>query len=142
MLFLNQYSDLILLSGMLLILLSLWILWFRQSGALRDLREQGVVQREATRRLEELVQAQGLQQQSAMTQEGEKRREEIHNYQQRQLLQISKLYQALERRFGEMQKATTEENGALRLSLSERLDSFHQGLERALAITGWPSRRG
>ncbi|MES9902525.1 MAG: DNA recombination protein RmuC [Sedimenticola sp.] len=133
MLFLNQYSDLILLSGMLLILLSLWILWFRQSGALRDLREQGVVQREATRRLEELVQAQGLQQQSAMTQEGEKRREEIHNYQQRQLLQISKLYQALERRFGEMQKATTEENGALRLSLSERLDSFHQGLERALA---------
>ncbi len=67
--------------------------------------------------------------------EGGKRKEEGHTFQQRQLLQISKLYQALERRFGEMQKGTADEIGALKLSLSERLDGFQQGLDKAITET-------
>ncbi|MES9856374.1 MAG: DNA recombination protein RmuC [Sedimenticola sp.] len=129
---LNPYIDLILLAGVLLTLLLLLALWLRQNTLARCLNLSVERQREGAQRLEELVRNQERQLLNAIGREGEKRREEGHVFQRRQLLQISKLYQALERRFGEMQKGTADEIGVLKLSLAERLDSFHQRLDKAM----------
>ncbi|MEJ1388571.1 MAG: DNA recombination protein RmuC [Candidatus Sedimenticola sp. (ex Thyasira tokunagai)] len=129
---LNQYIDLILLSGVIVTLLLIFALWARQNTLVRNLKLSTERQGEGVQRLEELLRNQERQLLDAISREGEKRKEEGHSFQQRHLLQISKLYQALERRFGEMQKGTADEIGALKLSLSERLDGFQQGLDKAI----------
>lgn len=129
---LEQYSDLMTLTGVLLLLLLLIALWWRQGSLGRQLHGSLIHQGETLQRLEALLHQQERQQLAAIYQEGEKRREEGHAFQQRQLGQIAKLYQALERRFGEMQKGAADEIGALRLALAERLEGFQQGLDKAL----------
>ncbi|MES9898766.1 MAG: DNA recombination protein RmuC [Sedimenticola sp.] len=129
---LNQYIDFILLSGVTLTLLLIFALWARQNTLVRNLKLSTERQGEGVQRLEELLRNQERQLLDAVSREGGKRKEEGHTFQQRQLLQISKLYQALERRFGEMQKGTADEIGVLKLSLSERLDGFQQGLDKAI----------
>jgi DNA recombination protein RmuC len=64
--------------------------------------------------------------------EREARREEIQSLQHRLLMQISRLYQALERRLGKMGQETAREAGHLRTDLIERFDALQQTLTSTL----------
>ncbi|MEW7977787.1 MAG: DNA recombination protein RmuC [Candidatus Sedimenticola endophacoides] len=59
--------------------------------------------------------------------------EASHALQRALLQQISRLYQALERRFGEMRKGMAEDAGSLRVELISRFDGLRGAMERVQA---------
>lgn len=107
--------------------------WLRQSEILQQLREQ---QQRNENALQHLAQ-QFFRQERMLTQqlnrEREARRAEVESLQQRLLVQVSRLYQALERRFGEMRQHNAEDAGNLRTDLTERFDRLQQTLAASLA---------
>ncbi|MCG8426218.1 MAG: DNA recombination protein RmuC [Chromatiales bacterium] len=64
--------------------------------------------------------------------ERDNQKEQSHQLQRRIILQITRLYQALERRFGEMDKQITADAGELRSELIERFDRLQNSLNQSL----------
>ena len=120
--------DLLTLICLLLLLVGVVALWLRQANLLRGVAENRAAGEQATeflREQERLILRE-------LTGAREENREQMHQLQQRLLTQVSRLYQALERRFGQMQKDTAEDAGRLRVELTERFDSLHQALVRTM----------
>jgi len=120
--------DLLTLICLLLLLVGVVALWLRQANLLRGVAENRAAGDQATeflREQERLILRE-------LTGAREENREQMHQLQQRLLTQVSRLYQALERRFGQMQKDTAEDAGRLRVELTERFDSLHQALVRTM----------
>ncbi len=108
-------------------------LWLRQSRILR-LLEQGREDAASSQdRLESLIREQERLLLHEFAVAREQRKEGTHELQRRLLLQISKLYQALERRFGEMQKHLSDDAGNLRADLIGRFDGLHNALNQSLS---------
>jgi len=116
--------------GLLIGGVSLWLRQMRILQILQDTRRQ----REYDQgQLEDLIRGQEPTLLREMSQERSARQQEVEALQRRLLLQISKLYQALERRFGEMRQNITEDAGKLRVDLIERLDQLQQAQARTLS---------
>ena len=105
----------------------------RQSSMIRMLTEIAQREERLIERLEDRIREQEVLLLREMFGERQNRQEEEHELQRRLLLQISKLYQALERRFGEMQKNIAADSGTLRADLIERFDAVQGALARHLA---------
>ncbi|HEB95948.1 MAG TPA: DNA recombination protein RmuC [Sedimenticola thiotaurini] len=108
-------------------------LWLRQGRILELLRDARRQREYDQGQLEDLIHNQERILLREMGQERAARQREVEALQRRLLLQVSKLYQALERRFGEMRQSTTEDAGRLRLELVERLDRLQKEQARILA---------
>ncbi len=121
----TAHSQLILLIGMLLLLLLALSLWLRQSRLLRELQRSSQGQDEERNRLEELFREQERVLQRQMAEYRSSGEKESHQLQRHLLLQLSRLNQLLEKRFGEMQSGTADSMGlgfeAVNRQLSEAL---------------------
>ncbi|MCP3867927.1 MAG: DNA recombination protein RmuC [Gammaproteobacteria bacterium] len=120
--------DLLILICLLLILAGMLALWLRQSAMLREIVRKGAdddLTVEFLREQERLI----LRELSGAREDS---REQTHQLQRRLLVQISRLYQALERRFGQMQKGTAEDAGQLRVDFTERFEALHQALAKTM----------
>ncbi len=127
------HIGLILLGGLALTLLVAIGLWVRQSGMRRELTEAREREGLVLHQLEVLLRDQEHVLVHEMAGEREARHEEVHQFQQQQLQRISKLHQALERRFGEMQKETSGDSSDLKLELTERFERFERTLTQTIA---------
>jgi DNA recombination protein RmuC len=125
---LGQNEPLLLSAAGLLILVAI-LFWSRLSRVLRLLLDEG----ERFDRMEELLREQERILLGEMAREREARREEVQSLQHRLLMQVSRLYQALEQRFGRMSRDTAQDTGDLRTDLTERFDALQQRLATALA---------
>ncbi len=128
-------NEWILLAPGLLTVLLLLVLVVRQSTLIRSIREKQGSEAELLLRIEELLREQERLILGELGKASEARREDSHALQRQLLLQISKLYQALERRFGEMQKNLSENSGQLRIELTERFDAFQGRMAQSLTET-------
>jgi DNA recombination protein RmuC len=126
-------ADLIMLSGLALLLLLVFALWLRQSRLMRELKEAGQREEQGWHHLAELLREQERVLVHEMAGERGQRREEFHELQKQVLHQLSSLYQSLERRFGEMQKDISSDAGGLKADLTERFDRFQQSITQTLA---------
>ena len=109
---------------------SLWLRQMRILQLLQDARRQ----REYDQgQLEDLIRGQERILLREMGQERAARQREVEALQRRLLLQIAKLYQALERRFGELRQNITEDAGSLRVELIERLEQLRQAQASTLS---------
>ncbi len=109
------------------------ILWSRQSRILRHLEEERQWNASGFDRLQELQRSQERVLLSSLSQTDDQRRQQMEVLQRRLLVQVSRVYQALERRFGEMQTSTTADAGRLRLDLIKHLERSQQAVSQALA---------
>lgn len=123
-----EHAEWFSLLLLMLLLLTVIGLWMRQSRILKRLEED-----QSASRIETLLHEQERQILQAFADERESRGESSHQLQRSLLLQISKLYQALERRFGEMQKSLSDDSGGLRTELTSRFDSLHNAMNQSLA---------
>jgi DNA recombination protein RmuC len=131
---LTQNEWILLTPGLLAVLLLL-VLVVRQSTLIRSIREKQGAEAGLVLRIEELLREQERLILRELGKASEARREDSHALQRQLLLQISKLYQALERRFGEMQKNLSDNSGQLRIELTERFDAFQGRMAQSLAET-------
>ncbi len=130
---LQNYVDIFILAGPLLVVVLGALLWVRQGRVLRALDEIGRREERLIERFEDRVREQEVLLLRELFGDRKNRQEDVHELQRRLLLQISRLYQALERRFGEMQKSTAADAGALRADLVERFDAVQGALARHLS---------
>ncbi|MES9966207.1 MAG: DNA recombination protein RmuC [Sedimenticola sp.] len=130
---LENNTELLVLGGLFLLLLAGGGLWLRQSRIIRLLEQGRERDSAASERLEGLLRETERLMLHEFASASERDRESAHVLQRRLLLQISKLYQALERRFGEMQKHLSDDVGNLKTDLVDRFDGLHSGLNRSLA---------
>ncbi|MES9868311.1 MAG: DNA recombination protein RmuC, partial [Sedimenticola sp.] len=130
---LENNTELLVLGGLFLLLLAGAGLWLRQSRIIRLLEQGRERDTAASERLEGLLRETERLMLHEFATASERDRESAHVLQRRLLLQISKLYQALERRFGEMQKHLSDDVGNLKTDLVDRFDGLHGGLNRSLA---------
>lgn len=115
-----------------LLLLGVTGLLLRQSRLLRHLEEERQWNANGFDRVQELQRSQEKAVLGALTQAAADHHKELELLQRRLLVQVSRLYQSLERRFGEMQKHMSDDSGNLRVNLAEQLDRLHQTLEKNL----------
>jgi DNA recombination protein RmuC len=127
------HFEQILLAAVALVLLGIVLLWGRQARMLRDLEQRRQAAESAQGRLEELVREQGQLLVREMAENRRVRQQETHETQRKLLEQLVKLYQALERRFGEVQTHLTEDAGNLRTELTERFDSLRKATSDSIA---------
>ena len=126
-------SDYLAVAGLVLLLLGGVAIWLRQSVILNRFREQQQRDDYAADRLAEQLYNQERILVQQLNRERLARQSEVQGLQQRLLVQVSRLYQALERRFGEMQKHISEDAGNLRTDLTGRFDALQQTLASSLA---------
>ncbi len=117
----------VLLGGVLL--LTGLLFWRRHLRTRRMRLEQG----ERFERIEELLREQERVLLGELAVERQLRSEAAQSLQHRLLMQISRLYQALERRLGEQSRETAREAADLRADLSARFDALQQTLLATLA---------
>ena len=122
---LNHYFPLFVIVLLVLLLIGLVGLWVRQTRIMQQLQDNDRLEQQL-RELERLVIHEA-------TQGREDQGERSHQLQQRVLTQIARLYQALERRFGEMRHNISEDSGGLRAELIARFDSVQQQLMQSLS---------
>ena len=115
-----------------LMLLGLIAVILRQSRLLRHLEEERQWNANGFDRVQELQRSQEKEILGELTQAAADHHKELELMQRRLLVQVSRLYQSLERRFGEMQKHIADDSGNLRVNLAERLDRLRQTLEKNL----------
>jgi len=118
---------------LLLLLLVGGILWLYQIRILRQMTENRQRAGYGLERLEELLRNNERVVLHELSRERDARHQETEVLQRRLLTQVARLYQALERRFGEMQKHTTEDAGNLRVDFTERFEALHHALTKTLA---------
>ena len=104
----------------------------KQSRLLRHQEEERQWTASGLDRVQELQREQERSLLAALGSVGEGQRQSAELQERRTLLQISRLYQALERRFGEMQKHLADDSGNLRVNLTERHEQLQQALEKLL----------
>ncbi|OOZ37496.1 DNA recombination protein [Solemya velesiana gill symbiont] len=121
-----------MLALLALVLLAAGGLWLRQSRIIRLLEMEREGEAAARDRIEGLLREQERLLLHEFAVAREQRKEGTHELQRKLLLQISKLYQALERRFGEMQKHLSDDAGSLKADLISRFDGLHNGLGQSL----------
>ncbi|MCP4289511.1 MAG: DNA recombination protein RmuC [Gammaproteobacteria bacterium] len=131
----NEYATnpiywIIVLQGLLLLGLCAVIL--RQSRLLRHMEEERQWNASGFDRVQEMQRSQEKAVLGELALAAADHHKELEVLQRRLLVQVSRLYQALERRFGEMQKHIADDSGNLRVNLAERLDRLHQTLEKNL----------
>ena len=115
-----------------LLLLGLIAVIFRQSRLLRHLEEERQWNANGFDRVQELQRSQEKLITGELTQAAADHNKELELLQRRLLVQVARLYQSLERRFGEMQKHIADDSGNLRVNLAERVDRMNQSLEKNL----------
>lgn len=115
-----------------LLLLGLIAVLLRQSRVLRHLEEERQWNANGFDRVQALQRSQEKVILAELTQAAVDNHKALELLQRRLLVQVSRLYQSLERRFGEMQKHIADDSGNLRVNLAERLDRLHQTLEKNL----------
>ncbi len=121
----TAHSQLIILASVALLLLLAVSLWLRQARLLRELQRSRQGQDEERNRLQGLFREQERVLQRQMAEYRSSGEKESHQLQRHLLLQLSRLNQLLEKRFGEMQSGASESLGlgfeAVNRQLSETL---------------------
>jgi DNA recombination protein RmuC len=127
-----QFLLLVVLAGVLL----------KQSRLLRHQEEDRQWSASGFDRMQELQREQERSLMAALGTAGESQRQAAELQERRTLLQVSRLYQALERRFGEMQKHLADDAGNLRVNLTERHEQLQQSLEKMLGDSRMAQQEG
>jgi len=117
---------------LLLVLLGLVAVIVRQTRLLRHLEEERQWNASGFDRIQELQLNLERALLGEMSSSAAAQHKELELLQRRLLVQVPRLYQSLERRFGEMQKHIADDSGNLRVNLTERLDGLNQTLEKGL----------
>lgn len=126
---------------LLLLLFGLIAVIVRQSRLLRHLEEERQWNASGFDRIQELQRNLEKVLLGELSSSAVAHHNELELLQRRLLVQVPRLYQSLERRFGEMQKHIADDSGNLRVNLTERLDGLNQTLERGWVRAGLCSRR-
>ena len=121
-----------ILSLQALLLVGLIAVILRQSRLLRHLEEERQWNASGFDRVQELQRSQEKAVSGELAAAAADHSKALELLQRRLLVQVARLYQSLERRFGEMQKHIADDSGNLRVNLAERLDGLHQILEKSL----------
>ncbi len=129
----SPYYPLITLILAALLLLVVIGLWLRQSRLVSQLQARERDEVQSADRLEQRLRELERLMLHELASDRESQKEQAHQLQNRVLLQVSRLYQALERRFGEMRNNITADSGGLRAELIARFDAVQQQLTQALS---------
>lgn len=135
-------SDLLLLGGCLLLILLAAINWQRQAVLMRMVQQANVQSREELARLEGQLRDQERQLLMLMSKAGQASQESAHSLERKMVQQLGMILQALERRFGELQKLISDDAGNLKRDLVERSDQLQQTVSHALSENRLAQQQG